>query len=429
VTVPRPRAATAALRDPRPLLPVVKQKMPWCDGKSVWFNTPVESHRAGSAGALLQLLRDGTPRTRSELAAEMGLGRSTVAQRVDTLIARSLVGAAGEATSTGGRPPARFAFNPRARVVLGADIGATHVRLAVSDLAATVLADDVVDLDIGVGPEKVLEWVVDRGKVLVRRAGRRIGDVVAVGVGVPGPVEFATGRPTSPPIMPGWDGFDVPGFVRDSLRGAEVVVDNDVNVMALGERFLTFPDVDHLMFVKVATGIGCGIISDGALRRGANGAAGDLGHVQVPGDVSALCRCGNVGCLEAVASGAAVARALGELGIEAGSSRDVVALARSGSTAAIALIRDAGRTIGEVLASAVSLLNPSIIVIGGSLADAGDPLLAGVREVVYQRSLPLATADLRILASASGMRAGIVGAAVLAIEHALAPDRLDALLR
>ena len=229
--------------------------------------------------------------------------------------------------------------------------------------------------------------------------------------------------------MPGWDGFDVPGFVRESLRGAEVVVDNDVNVMALGERFLTFPDVDHLMFVKVATGIGCGIISDGALRRGANGAAGDLGHVQVPGDVSALCRCGNVGCLEAVASGAAVARALGELGIEAGSSRDVVALARSGSTSAIALIRDAGRTIGEVLASAVSLLNPSIIVIGGSLADAGDPLLAGVREVVYQRSLPLATADLRILASASGMRAGIVGAAVLAIEHALAPERLDALLR
>jgi predicted NBD/HSP70 family sugar kinase len=389
----------------------------------------VESHRAGSAGALLQLLRDGTPRTRSELAAETGLGRSTVAQRVETLITSSLVGAAGEATSTGGRPPARFAFNPRARVVLGADIGATHVRLAVSDLAATVLADDVVDLDIGVGPEKVLAWVVDRGKVLVRRAGRRIADVVAVGVGVPGPVEFATGRPTSPPIMPGWDGFDVPGFVRESLRSAEVVVvDNDVNVMALGERFLTFPDVDHLMFVKVATGIGCGIISDGALRRGANGAAGDLGHVQVPGDVSALCRCGNVGCLEAVASGAAVARALAELGVEAGSSRDVVALARSGSTAAIGLIRDAGRTIGEVLASAVSLLNPSIIVIGGSLADAGDPLLAGVREVVYQRSLPLATADLRILASSSGMRAGIVGAAVLAIEQALAPERVNALL-
>ena len=255
----------------------------------MWFNSPVGSQhaggRAGSAGALLQLLRDGTPRTRSELAADTGLGRSTVAQRVDTLVASTLVRAAGEATSTGGRPPARFAFNPRARLVLGADVGATHVRLAVADLAATVLADDVVDLDISVGPEKVLAWVVDRGRALVRRSSRRIADIVGVGIGLPGPVEFATGRPTSPPIMPGWDGFDVPGFVGESLRRADVVVDNDVNVMALGERFLAYPDVDHLMFVKVATGIGCGIISDGALRRGANGAAGDLGHVQVPGDV------------------------------------------------------------------------------------------------------------------------------------------------
>jgi predicted NBD/HSP70 family sugar kinase len=401
----------------------------------MWFNTAVRTPRvggragaAGSAGALLQLLRDGTPRTRSELAAFTGLGRSTVAQRVDALVASALVGAACEATSTGGRPPARFAFNPRARLVLGADVGATHVRLAVADLAARVLADDVVDLDISVGPEKVLAWVVDRSRALVRRSGRRLGEVIGVGIGLPGPVEFATGRPTSPPIMPGWDGFDVPGFVRESLRGADVVVDNDVNVMALGERFLAFPSVDHLMFVKVATGIGCGIISDGALRRGANGAAGDLGHVRVPGDVSAVCRCGNVGCLEAVASGAAVARALSEVGIDAGSSRDVVALARSGSTEAIGLVRDAGRTIGEVLASAVSLLNPSIIVIGGSLAEAGDPLLAGVREVVYQRSLPLATADLRIVASSSGVRAGIVGAAVLAIETVLAPAAVDAML-
>ncbi len=393
----------------------------------MWFNTAVRSHRAGSAGALLQLLRDGTPRTRSELAVATGLGRSTVAQRIDTLVKSKLIGAAGEANSTGGRPPARFAFNPRARLVLGADVGATHVRLAVSDLAATVLADDVVDLDVAVGPEKVLTWVLDRSRVLVRRAGRRLGDVVGVGIGLPGPVEFATGRPTSPPIMPGWDGFDVPGFVRQSLR-ADIVVDNDVNVMALGERFLAFPEVDHLMFVKVATGIGCGIILDGALCRGARGAAGDLGHVQVPGDVSAVCRCGNIGCLEAVASGAAVARGLSELGIETGSSRDVVALAKSGSTEAIRLIRDAGRTIGDVLASAVSLLNPSIIVIGGSLAEAGDPLLAGVREVVYQRSLPLATADLRIVASTSGVHAGIVGAAVLAIEHVLAPEAVDELL-
>ena len=143
--------------------------------------------------------------------------------------------------------------------------------------------------------------------------------------------------------------------------------------MALGEHAIAFPDVDHLLFVKVATGIGSGIISDGALRRGAQGAAGDLGHIQVPHDVDAVCRCGNVGCLEAVASGAAVAGRLRVAGVAAEHSHDVVALVRAGSVMATRFVREAGRTIGEVLASAVSLLNPSVIVIGGALAEAGDP--------------------------------------------------------
>jgi predicted NBD/HSP70 family sugar kinase len=375
-------------------------------------------------GELLQHLLDGAPRTRSELATLTGLGRSTIATRVDALLASRLVGAAGEATSTGGRPPARFAFNPAARLVVAADVGATHVRLAVTDLAATVLATELTDLDVALGPDKVLRWVVDHGRRLVRSAGRRLADVAGVGIGLPGPVEHATGRPTNPPIMPGWDGFDVPGFVRPSL-GKVVVVDNDVNIMALGERRLRYPGVDHLLFVKVATGIGSGIISDGALRRGAQGAAGDLGHIQVPHDITAVCRCGNVGCLEAVASGSAIAGRLRAEGVDAASSQDVVTLARGGSVRANALLREAGRTIGEVLASAVSLLNPSVIVIGGTIAEAGDPLIAGVREVVYRRSLPLATAALRIVPASSGDMAGVVGAAAMVIDEVLAPAAVD----
>ena len=382
-----------------------------------------------SAGALLQYLRDGVPRTRSQLAAATGLGRSTVAQRVDALLASALVGAAGEATSTGGRPPTQFAFNPSARVVLAADVGATHVRLAVTDLAATVLADELADLDIALGPEAVLRWVVDHGRALVATAGRELTALAGIGIGLPGPVEHATGRPTNPPIMPGWDGFDVPGFVQaefgDVIGRGTVIVDNDVNIMALGEHFLRFRDVDHLMFVKVATGIGSGIISDGALRRGAQGAAGDLGHIQVPHDVDAVCRCGNVGCLEAVASGAAIAGRLRAVGVDAVSSHDVVALARGGSVLTNRLLRDAGRTIGEVLASAVSLLNPSVIVIGGTIAEAGDPLLAGVREIVYRRSLPLATAQLQIVPASAGDLSGVVGAAVMVIDDVLAPDAVD----
>lgn len=394
----------------------------------MWFTGRVATVRPGDgAGALLQILRDGVPRTRSELAAMTGLGRSAVAQRIDALIASSLVGSAGEAASTGGRPPAQLAFNPGARLAVAVDVGATHVRIGITDLAATVLAEDRHDIDISLGPEAVLTLAVERSRDLLAGLGRGPADVIGVGIGLPGPVEFAAGKPRNPPIMPGWDGFDVPAYVGAAL-GAVVVVDNDVNVMALGERFLGFPAVDQLLFLKVATGIGSGIISDGALHRGADGAAGDMGHIQVPGGADVLCRCGNHGCLEAIASGAAVAarlRATGGDGHGPAGSGDVVDLVRAGSVAALQEVRQAGRVIGEVLASAVSLLNPSVIVIGGSLADAGDPLLAGVREVVYRRSLPLATANLRIVPARGGERAGIIGAACLVIDEVLAPDAVD----
>ena len=378
------------------------------------------------AGTLLQLLRDGTPRTRSELAGVTGLGRSTVTQRVDALLASGLIAHTGEAASTGGRPPTTFAFQPGARVTVAADLGATHARLAVTDLAGTVLTQTRDDLDIAVGPEPALDWIVDTGRQLLCELGRAPEELAGIGIGLPGPVEHSTGRAVNPPIMPGWDGFDVPGYVSERLP-APVLVDNDVNIMALGEHFTQWNRADNLLFVKAATGIGCGIISDRRVFRGAQGAAGDMGHIHVRDD-GPVCRCGNTGCLEAVASGAAIADALTRQGVPATGSRDVVELAKAGNVAALRLVRQAGRDIGEVLAGAVNLLNPAVIVVGGSLAAAGDHLLAGVREVVYQRSLPLATQHLRIAASRTGERAGAIGAAVMVINHALAPGRVDALL-
>jgi len=382
---------------------------------------------SSGAGSLLHLLRDQAPRTRSELAELTGLGRTAIAQRVDALLASTFVEPVGEATSTGGRPPTRFAFNPAARVVLAADVGATHVRLALTDLASAVGDTASVELDVAAGPTEVLGWIVEQGRRLLQVNGRSLDELAGVGIGLPGPVEFATGRPVNPPIMPGWHDFDVVGFVEAAFH-CPVVVDNDVNVMALGERHLTYRNVEHLLFVKVATGIGSGIVIDGEVRRGAQGAAGDLGHIQVPHDATAVCRCGNVGCLEAVASGAAIAAELSRRGVPARSSRDVVALVRSGSTLADGLVREAGRTIGEVLASAVSLLNPSVMVIGGSLVLAGESLLAGVREVVYRRSLPLATADLAIVAASAGEHSGVIGASVLVCDRVLAPDVVDTYL-
>ena len=152
-------------------------------------------------------------------------------------------------------------------------------------------------MDIALGPEPVLAHMYESAEHLVKLAGRDLTDVIAVGIGLPGPVEFTTGRPSNPPIMPGWDGFDVPEWVRRHLN-VPVHVENDVNIMALGERALFFPDVDDVIFVKVATGIGAGVISGGRLQRGAQGTAGDIGHVRVERGAGIACPCGNMGCLK-----------------------------------------------------------------------------------------------------------------------------------
>ncbi|MDQ4489976.1 ROK family protein [Sinomonas sp. ASV486] len=395
------------------------------------LSPPLPATEAGGslarAGDLFQLLRDGRPWTRAELAMTTGLARSTVAGKVDLLLNSGLVVFVGEALSSGGRPPSRFAFHPQARTVLAVDVGASHVRVALTDLNGDVIAERRAPLPVADGPEAVLGYVVESGKKLLAESGRPESRLAGVGIGLPGPVEHATGRPVKPPIMPGWDGFDVVGFVQRSLP-VPVLVDNDVNIMALGERAAYWPDVDDLLFIKVATGIGSGIISSGQLQRGADGTAGDLGHVRVARGADIVCRCGNVGCLEALASGGAVARALAAQGIDANTGADVVELAAHGNITAIHSLRQAGRDIGEVLATCVNLLNPSVIVIGGSMAAAGEHVMAGVREVVYHRSPPLATTNLRIVLSRAGERAAVMGASRLVSQHVLSPAGVEAAL-
>ncbi|MFI9814206.1 ROK family transcriptional regulator [Saccharothrix variisporea] len=376
---------------------------------------------AASPAALLRLLMDGRPRTRADIVAETGLARSTVRARLDLLMAAGLVSDIGDDVSTGGRPASRFAFHAGARQVLAADVGATHATVAVADLGCRLLAVEQIELDIADGPTVILPLLVKAWRELLPEGG---APVAGVGIGLPGPVEHSTGRPNNPPIMPGWDGFDVPGLVAAEL-GVPVLVDNEVNLMALGEHTTAFPEAEHMIVVKVATGIGSGLISNGVLHRGAVGAAGDLGHIQAPHGGDVLCRCGNTGCLEAVASGPAMAARLREQGVDATTTADVVRLVRAGSLEAGQVVRQAGRDIGEVLAACVSMFNPSLVVVGGLVAQAGEMLLAGVRESVYRRSLPLATENLRIVASKAGPEAGVLGAAAMVAKHALSPEVLD----
>ncbi len=378
---------------------------------------------AASAGAVLRLIRDAGLLTRAEIARRTGLSRSTVAQRVDTLRKHGLVPEAG-GDSSGGRPATALAFNDGSGVVLCADLGATHSRLAVCDLGGAPLAEELEpDLDIADGPEAVLGVVDERFGALLAVAGRTAAHVRGVGLGVPGPVAFDRGEPTNPPIMPGWDGFSIPGWFAGRYD-APVLVDNDVNIMALGEHWAGWRDRRHLLFIKVGTGIGCGIVANGLIHHGAKGAAGDIGHIRLAGQ-DATCRCGNHGCLEAVSGGAALARRLTEQGSDARTSRDVVRLVKAGDAVATQLVREAGRNLGEVLAGCVNFFNPEVIVIGGDVGQSSQQLLAGVREVVFQRSLPLATEEMRVVPSELGDRAGVIGAAIMMIEHVLSPDAID----
>jgi glucokinase-like ROK family protein len=388
--------------------------------------------------SVLDELRFARSRSRAELVARTGLSRAVVAQRVTELVDRGLVTDDETGPSTGGRPPRRLRFRADAGHVLVADLGATSVDVAVTTLDGRILGHHAEPTDVGDGPEQSLARIDELFAQLVTTTRGLPGRLWGIGVGVPGPVEFRTGRPVSPPIMPGWDGFPI----RERLAsrwGAPVWVDNDVNVLALGEwRSGIAAGHDDVVVVKVGTGIGAGIISHGRIHRGAQGSAGDIGHIQVTDDPSVVCRCGNVGCVETLAGGGAIARD-GLIAAREGRSdrlraaldlygtvtaEDVARAASHGDPVAVGLLLAAGRRIGETLAAIVNFFNPSLIVIGGGVAQSGDQLLAAIRETVYRRALPLATRDLQIQRSSLGSLAGVIGASAMVLDQLFAPEAL-----
>lgn len=383
-----------------------------------------------SAGELLELVRSGRAVTRGALQQATGLSRATVGQRLDRLFRAGWLreGAGGPVDSPlGGRPSITLEFDDAHAIVLAADLETRHARAAVLTLTGEILAEHSGTLVIEDGPEAVLgdlgRWFAE----LLEKAGRRAGEVCGIGLAVPGPVDSETGRVVQPPIMPGWDGYDITGRLARAFgeeTGAApvpVLVDNDANLMAYGEQRTGYPDCSAFVLVKVSTGIGAGVVVDGSVYRGIDGGAGDIGHIRVGAD--AQCRCGSYGCLAAVASGRAVARRLAETGVPAASGSDVRDLLASGHPGAAALAREAGRQVGDVLATVVTLLNPGVLMIAGDLA--GTAFLTGVRELLYQRALPRSTAHLDVVTSRLGERAGLIGAGALVVEHLYAPARVE----
>jgi glucokinase-like ROK family protein len=411
-----------AVKDPRPAVPA----------------TPPPDGTLDSLVSILGEIRSAPSRSRSELVARTGLSRSAVEQRVGDLIRLGLVVEGDVGPSTGGRPPRRIVFRGDAGHLLVADVGATSIDVAVTDLEGRILGHRDEPADVAAGPERCLARIDELFDELITASRDLPGRLWGIGIGVPGPVEFRSGRPVSPPIMPGWDGYPVRERFRDRY-GAPVWVDNDVNIMALGEwRSGIAIGHDNVVVVKIGTGIGAGIISNGRIHRGTQGAAGDVGHIQVVDDASIVCRCGNVGCLEALAGGAARARD-GEAAAVAGRSErlraalgqhgrvtaeDVARAASFGDPVAVAMLHAAGHRVGLMLASVVNFFNPSLVVVGGGVAQSGDQLLAAIRETVYRRSLPLATRDLAVQRSSLGALAGVIGASTMVLDQLFSRDSM-----
>jgi predicted NBD/HSP70 family sugar kinase len=370
---------------------------------------------ADQLGDLLELIISSGPVTRAELMDQTGLSRTTLGARLKELVGQRLVAEAQAGPSTGGRPPTGFVFNAGAGVVLAVDAGVSRSAVAVFDLAGESLAEYAETRPIGTDPTDLLGWAGDHLESMLTEHGRSLDDVRAVGVALPGSVDFATGRPVSPLLMPGWDDFPV-AETLSARFGADVLVDNDVNVMALGEG----RPGEQVVVVKAGTGIGLGSIFDGIVQRGAQGCAGDVGHIRVPDFDEIVCRCGKRGCVQAVAGGRAMAQRLREAGIDCDGAADVATLARAGTPEAIASVRAAGQAIGFVLAAVVNIMNPTRLVVAGDLTDARDYLLGALREIIYRESNPLATSELDINRARAGRRAGLIGASKMAVDHALA---------
>lgn len=367
--------------------------------------------------------------SRAEIAQQLGVSRATVSAVVDRLIDAGLVLERGEGVSRGGRRPIVLEIAANGGRVIGVDIGATHLAVMVTDLRGRVLAESLIDIDVQAGARRTLGEVDALVRETVRQAGCPWDAIQAIGVGVPGPVITLEGTVSTPPLMPGWDGFPI----RDYLVGQwskTVTVDNDADLGALGEwAFGAGQQESSLTYIKIGTGIGCGILLDGRIYHGAQGTAGEIGHMTISAD-GPPCSCGNYGCLEAMAGGRAIAERA-QLAVKAGqrtllagggpveaiTARQVAEAALAGDAVSQQLLGDAGRHIGSAVAALVNLLNPGLVLIGGGVAQAGNHLLRPLREAALQRSLRASMRSTRIEVGALGRKATAMGAVALALSR------------
>ena len=397
----------------------------------LWL-TPVQNVKNINKHTILDLIRF-TPGgiSRVDIARRMDLSRAAITAIVNDLLATGIIREAERRLGRSGRPPIVLEINPTRGYVVGIDFGATHLNLLVADISARILEELEMEIDIQSGPNICLDEANRQVHALLKKAHLNIEDVLSIGVGVPGPIVAEEGMVVAPPIMPGWDRYPI----RDALQklwGLPVSVNNDAELGALGEwAYGAGRGERDLVYIKIGTGIGAGLLMDGKIYHGVTGSAGEIGHLTLD-ENGPICACGNHGCLEALAGGRAIAlqaRQAVQKGIrtqltniqplEKITARDVASAAQRGDLVSQQILTQAGSHIGIALAGLVNMFNPGMVIIGGGVAQTGDILLEPMRQTVQRRSLPAATRVVRITTAMLGRRSSSMGAVIQAMTMAL----------
>ena len=381
--------------------------------------------------AALDLIRfSATGLSRSDLAEQMGLTRAAVSLIVNDLLESKIILEAESRSAPSGRPPVALEINPDRGMVAAIDMGATHMSIALADFTARILQEIEFPFNIKTGPKACLAHANQSLLKLVESQGLTISDLSAVGVGVPGPVITEAGMVVAPPIMPGWDRFPILATLEEKW-GCPVTLNNDAELGALGEwAYGAGRGERNIAYIKVGSGIGAGLIMNKQIYGGTNGAAGEIGHLTIE-ENGPLCNCGNHGCLEAFAGGDAIAKQahalvksgkrtlLSNLPPEQITAHDVAEAARRGDLHAHEILRRSGTFIGIAIAGLINLFNPSIVIIGGGVAQVGDIITVPIRQAVRERAMRASEQNVRIVTGMLGRRSLLIGATIQAINVAI----------
>lgn len=355
------------------------------------------------------------PATQAELSRQTGLSTATVSNIVKVLQDASVV--ATEPTTSSGRRALSVRLNSNSAVAVGIDFGRRHLRVVLANLAYEVLGEESMSLPLGHQADVSITAAVDVLDRLVKETGVRREDIIGVGAGIPGPIDHRSGTVVQGAILPEWVGFQILAHLEDRL-GLPVFVDNDANLGALSEvTWGPHSGIANLVFVKIGSGIGAGLILNGAPFYGHVGVTGEIGHATIA-EHGLVCRCGNRGCLETVASTTIMGELLGRGEPEPLSPDEIIRRARAGSAAALRVLDDAGLAVGRALAAVANLINPEVIVIGGPLTELGELLLDPIRRGLLRHAVPVIGRTTTLAMSALGARAEVLGAAALVFQNA-----------